>query len=1036
MNKKFINGLLLATLMVGTAGCFTSCKDYDDDINDLQGQINNIKASVDELKAIVAKGGVITGVTSTSDGFVFTMSDGKTVTVYNGKDGAQGPQGEPGKNGTVWTIGPDGYWYCDGVKTDNLAVPKSGAAGEAGKPGENGKYYVPNEETGKFDIYQDGKLIEATDISWVAAGPTASFDGTTLILSNLKDADGKTLDPVKIQVGITLTSIAVVADDFNSGFPLVTFTTLQNKSIDKANTIPGKDWAKSKNALNVSNEVVINYRKNPADAFVAPSASVSYIDRDANIAASRATGDSNKLLSGSIVESTSDDVVSVSTSINLSAYNDIINDKDKDGRKDPIAALQLTNGQNMFTSDFLLVNQKNVTAVLVDKAKTTKNKVAYTADIAEITKAPAASNQTVTQYINQFVTGNTETAIELGLQQPVDLANFAGLYTGNASTQGSFLEDLGYNNVSYVYSLPASYVIGQTDQQVFVTLNGTVLSVNPAYTTSPEGRTPIVQVDAYVGNALVATAFIKVQIVKATGSKDDVNVTIPTSGSADLTYSTIAKPNSVGNSKTNQKVAELGWQAINTQIYDAVGLNSVEFNTKYTGPTVKVTIPVTWNNGSKKGNAVYEFSGPATVAGGSNASVYYNNDVPGLYVSCNLSADATTTNAPIQVWVNNLIHTQDGQLKNAKGADKQALNSGNPVQIAGPAATYNIDITYNSSTPATLGNVVISKTVTVTETHEAPIYSNFVSNNAVTTFGALYPATNGNYSMLFQLTNAFMRGDNNTDIFTYLDGTNTLNNVKAITFTGIDIPQQKISGKMTDLLAPCDASGNVVSIPGFTDPYNPTAAEISAYYAALARIRMIKLTAAGLDYEPATATIEFELTLANGEICPKAYELAITFNNPFVGTTGTAITLNGNAPLAAPLNVKPSLVVNDHNGSTILSWGVKTPAVTDANGNVTTAAVYDLILSDIATAATGYKVTNYTVSYDFDKASKEYIKGMAAGKLEINSATGEVTYVPGAVLVEGKTLTIEATARFNSGTSNTFSKVVCKIPLNITTGNN
>ena len=38
MNKKFINGLLLATLLAGTAGSFTSCKDYDDDIDNLQNQ--------------------------------------------------------------------------------------------------------------------------------------------------------------------------------------------------------------------------------------------------------------------------------------------------------------------------------------------------------------------------------------------------------------------------------------------------------------------------------------------------------------------------------------------------------------------------------------------------------------------------------------------------------------------------------------------------------------------------------------------------------------------------------------------------------------------------------------------------------------------------------------------------------------------------------------------------------------------------------------------------------------------------------------
>ena len=32
MNKKFLSVILFSALMVGTAGTFTSCKDYDDDI--------------------------------------------------------------------------------------------------------------------------------------------------------------------------------------------------------------------------------------------------------------------------------------------------------------------------------------------------------------------------------------------------------------------------------------------------------------------------------------------------------------------------------------------------------------------------------------------------------------------------------------------------------------------------------------------------------------------------------------------------------------------------------------------------------------------------------------------------------------------------------------------------------------------------------------------------------------------------------------------------------------------------------------------
>ena len=52
MNKKFLSVILFSALMVGSAGMFTSCKDYDDDIKDLQGQLDK-KASLEELNSKV-----------------------------------------------------------------------------------------------------------------------------------------------------------------------------------------------------------------------------------------------------------------------------------------------------------------------------------------------------------------------------------------------------------------------------------------------------------------------------------------------------------------------------------------------------------------------------------------------------------------------------------------------------------------------------------------------------------------------------------------------------------------------------------------------------------------------------------------------------------------------------------------------------------------------------------------------------------------------------------------------------------------------
>lgn len=196
MNKKFLSALLLGALTVTSTGTLVSCKDYDDDITNLQEQIDKNAKAIKEINDLIAKGGVITGTTSVEGGVEVTLSNGNKFTIKNGENGAAG------KDGVAWTIGEDGFWYKDGKKTEYKALGKDGEKGEQGPAGpagpqgpqgqpgqdatasgENGKYYVPNATTGKFDIYKDGKLVESTNISFLGSG----------VITAVKDDAKKTL---------------------------------------------------------------------------------------------------------------------------------------------------------------------------------------------------------------------------------------------------------------------------------------------------------------------------------------------------------------------------------------------------------------------------------------------------------------------------------------------------------------------------------------------------------------------------------------------------------------------------------------------------------------------------------------------------------------------------------------------------------------------------------------------------------------------------------------------------------------------------
>lgn len=154
MNKKLINSFLLGTALVLSAGAFVSCKDYESDINDLSDRVSAVEKVTGELQALIQKGSVITGVESIADGVRVTLSDGKTFELKNGangqdgKDGQAGKDGQDGKPGSVITIGADGYWYIDGVKTEYKA---QGEKGEKGDPGEKGEKGDPGEKGEKGD---------------------------------------------------------------------------------------------------------------------------------------------------------------------------------------------------------------------------------------------------------------------------------------------------------------------------------------------------------------------------------------------------------------------------------------------------------------------------------------------------------------------------------------------------------------------------------------------------------------------------------------------------------------------------------------------------------------------------------------------------------------------------------------------------------------------------------------------------------------------------------------------------------------------
>ena len=154
MKKKFVRVMLFGALALSTV-TYVGCKDYDDDIDNLQEQVNANKSAIAEVEAAMKAGKFIVSYTAVTNGYELTLSDGSKLNITNGKNGEDG---KPGLDGNPiipkFKVSSDNYWMVstdDGAKYDYVLdeggnkVNATGKQGEPGEPGQPGKPGQPGE---------------------------------------------------------------------------------------------------------------------------------------------------------------------------------------------------------------------------------------------------------------------------------------------------------------------------------------------------------------------------------------------------------------------------------------------------------------------------------------------------------------------------------------------------------------------------------------------------------------------------------------------------------------------------------------------------------------------------------------------------------------------------------------------------------------------------------------------------------------------------------------------------------------------------
>ena len=180
--------------MVTSTGTFVSCKDYDDDIDNLQGQISANTTAIAELKALIGDGNYVTSVTLNGNNLVVATKNGSTTLAL--------PECED-EVGSICTV-ENNELYIDG-KATGIKVAEQAEATEflpAVKINEDGEWAV---------LQEDGSYL-STGV--LASSVTAVQNADKSWTLTVTDAEGNAQEVKVPSAANLLTDLNVIGNDY------------------------------------------------------------------------------------------------------------------------------------------------------------------------------------------------------------------------------------------------------------------------------------------------------------------------------------------------------------------------------------------------------------------------------------------------------------------------------------------------------------------------------------------------------------------------------------------------------------------------------------------------------------------------------------------------------------------------------------------------------------------------------------------------------------------------------------------------------
>ena len=577
MNKHFKLILAGAAIVAGLAGA-VSCQDLKGELDNISGRVTSLESKIAALESQISSGAMIdhfAQFTEGNGGIEVFLTNGQSFKLTNGASGSSGTSGD------AWTIGNDGYWYKNNVKTEYKAV---------GKDGTDGDSIVWKIENGKFVEYKNDKATGNTAEFLVDGVITAVYDteAGVLKLYGVEGGKGENKEVV-INCLTTLESLVFIPEMYIDGVEGFSFKNFQfmpqalNGKDSNAETQVNKAGA---TVVNVNPVTVISYHVNPANADlsnleVGKSTGLKFVVKQKDYVKTRAAASADFGATATLKE-IKDGIMKVEVTVKgLPATADQIS----------MLALEVTTKNGTVTSDYatLLKEDLDLLAIALPNAKLTDplviNLAANSTDAHYRRASKGISNVDDKAYVDTYeawTAGNADEAtvqascdLTVKYNSSIDLKKYVAAHkVDNNSDDVATAPELSADafealGLSWDFAVVKNFKIGnpETDQIHFVNLENGVFTPKVYETTGEAaiGRTPIIRVAIKHGSDVVEYAYIKVYIA----DKEPADF--------DAVYTFDGK---IGYN-CNDKELNTTVEYMNVNIYNVLGLSKAQFHAQF-----------------------------------------------------------------------------------------------------------------------------------------------------------------------------------------------------------------------------------------------------------------------------------------------------------------------------------------------------------------------------------------------------------------------------------------------------------------------